>query len=43
MTTMHNLYPGLNNYVTEASGGTWISDESEAGLRNDRALDAQLG
>ena len=27
MTTVHNLYPGLNNYVTEASGGTWISDE----------------
>jgi glucosylceramidase len=27
MTTVHNLYPGLRNYVTEASGGTWISDE----------------
>ena len=27
MTTVHNLYPGLNNYVTEASGGTWITDE----------------
>jgi glucosylceramidase len=27
MTTIHNLYPGLNNYVTEASGGTWIADE----------------
>jgi glucosylceramidase len=27
MTTIHNQYPGLNNYVTEASGGTWISDE----------------
>jgi len=27
MTTVHNMYPGLNNYVTEASGGTWISDE----------------
>ncbi len=24
MTTIHNLYPGLNSYVTEASGGTWI-------------------
>jgi glucosylceramidase len=27
MTTLHNQYPQLNNYVTEASGGTWISDE----------------
>jgi glucosylceramidase len=27
MTTIHNLYPELNNYVTEASGGTWIKDE----------------
>jgi glucosylceramidase len=27
MTTIHNLYPGLNNYVTESSGGTWIGDE----------------
>jgi len=27
MTTLHNQYPGLNNYVTEASGGTWVSDE----------------
>jgi len=27
MTTIHNLHPGLNNYVTEASGGTWINDE----------------
>jgi glucosylceramidase len=27
MTTLHNLYPRLNNYVTEASGGTWITDE----------------
>jgi glucosylceramidase len=27
MTTIHNLHPGLNNYVTEASGGTWIGDE----------------
>jgi glucosylceramidase len=27
MTVVHNLYPGLNNYVTEASGGTWIADE----------------
>jgi len=27
MTTIHNLHPGLNNYVTEASGGTWINNE----------------
>jgi len=27
MTTNHNLLPRLNNYVTEASGGTWIRDE----------------
>jgi glucosylceramidase len=27
MTTLHNLFPGLKNYVTEASGGTWIADE----------------
>jgi glucosylceramidase len=27
MTTIHNLHPELNNYVTEASGGTWINDE----------------
>jgi glucosylceramidase len=27
MTTIHNLHPELNNYVTEASGGTWIKDE----------------
>jgi glucosylceramidase len=27
MTTVHNLFPTLPNYVTEASGGTWISDE----------------
>jgi glucosylceramidase len=27
MTTLRNLYPATGNYVTEASGGTWISDE----------------
>ncbi len=27
MTTLHNAHPGLKNYVTEASGGTWIADE----------------
>jgi glucosylceramidase len=27
MTTLHNLYPQLDQYVTEASGGTWINDE----------------
>jgi glucosylceramidase len=27
MTTIHNLHPELNNYVTEASGGAWINDE----------------
>jgi glucosylceramidase len=27
MTTVHNRFPGLKNYVTEASGGTWIADE----------------
>ena len=27
MTILHNQFPGLNNYVTEASGGTWITDE----------------
>jgi glucosylceramidase len=27
MTTLHNLYPQLDQYVTEASGGTWIIDE----------------
>ena len=27
MTTLHNLYPNLGQYVTEASGGTWIADE----------------
>src|ERR1700736_247695 len=26
MTTIHNLSPGLKNYVTEASGGTWINE-----------------
>ncbi|HUB82772.1 MAG TPA: carbohydrate-binding protein, partial [Bryobacteraceae bacterium] len=27
MTTLHNQFPALGNYVTEASGGTWIADE----------------
>jgi len=27
MTTLHNLYPQFEQYVTEASGGTWIVDE----------------
>ena len=27
MTTLHNLYPQFDQYVTEASGGTWIADE----------------
>jgi glucosylceramidase len=27
MTTLHNLFPQSNQYVTEASGGTWIADE----------------
>ncbi len=27
MTTLHNAHPDKRNYVTEASGGTWISDE----------------
>ncbi|MGB7758510.1 MAG: carbohydrate-binding protein [Bryobacteraceae bacterium] len=27
MTTLHNLYPQFGQYVTEASGGTWINDE----------------
>lgn len=26
MTTIHNAYPRKGNYVTEASGGTWIAD-----------------
>jgi len=30
MTTVRNLYPQLGQYVTEASGGTWISDEVRA-------------
>ena len=29
MTTLHNLFPQLNQYVTEASGGTWIYDEEQ--------------
>jgi glucosylceramidase len=29
MTTLHNLFPLLNQYVTEASGGTWIYDEEQ--------------
>lgn len=27
MTPIHNAYPRKSNYVTEASGGTWIEDE----------------
>ncbi len=27
MSLLHNQYPTRNNYVTEASGGTWITDE----------------
>ena len=27
MTTIHNLHPDLGQYVTEASGGTWVPDE----------------
>jgi glucosylceramidase len=27
MTTLRNQYPNLGQYVTEASGGTWIADE----------------
>ncbi len=27
MTTLHNLFPQFDQYVTEASGGTWIADE----------------
>jgi len=27
MSLLHNQYPAQNSYVTEASGGTWISDE----------------
>jgi glucosylceramidase len=27
MSRLHNQYPNRNNYVTEASGGTWIMDE----------------
>ena len=30
MTTLHNRYPSKDNHVTEASGGTWISDEVKA-------------
>jgi glucosylceramidase len=30
MTTLRNLYPQLGQYVTEASGGTWIPDEVSA-------------
>src|ERR1039457_2366876 len=26
-TTLHNLHPDLGQYVTEASGGTWVADE----------------
>jgi glucosylceramidase len=27
MSLLHNEYPNRNNFVTEASGGTWIADE----------------
>ncbi len=27
MTALHNLHPDLGQYVTEASGGTWVADE----------------
>jgi glucosylceramidase len=27
MTTLHNKYPSKDNHVTEASGGTWVTDE----------------
>lgn len=27
MSLLHNQYPNRNNYVTEASGGSWITDE----------------
>jgi glucosylceramidase len=27
MSLLHSQYPNRNNYVTEASGGTWIADE----------------
>ncbi len=27
MSLLHNQFPGFRNYVTEASGGTWIADE----------------
>jgi glucosylceramidase len=27
MSLLHNQYPNRRNYVTEASGGTWIADE----------------
>ena len=27
MTTLHNIYPQLGQYVTEASGGAWVTDE----------------
>jgi glucosylceramidase len=27
MSTLHNQHPNRRNYVTEASGGTWITDE----------------
>jgi glucosylceramidase len=30
MTTLYNQYPHLGQYVTEASGGTWIADEVKA-------------
>jgi glucosylceramidase len=27
MTPLHNKYPAMGNYVTEHSGGTWVSDQ----------------
>ncbi|MGC9671052.1 ricin-type beta-trefoil lectin domain protein [Planosporangium sp. 12N6] len=27
MTTVHNQYPNVNQYVTEHSGGTWVSNQ----------------
>ena len=30
MTTLHNAHPKKRNFVTEASGGTWMADEVKA-------------
>ena len=30
MTTLHNQFPNLGEYVTEASGGTWNADEAKS-------------